>query len=117
MEGTKETKKLKLEEMDTVSGGTRTESEEIWKALNDSSKRWELMGRGVWRSALTGGLSGEFSTGAIEEVLNGMGIEANCSRGFFGIGSKNNTYRDKETGAMLLHSEVLDYIKTGKKTW
>ena len=42
-----------------------------------------------------------------------MGIEADISVGFCGtgIGSKNNTYKDKETGKSLTHAEVLNRIK------
>jgi hypothetical protein len=34
-----------------------------------------------------------------------------------GIGSINNTYKDKETGQNILHSEVMQYLREGKKKW
>lgn len=113
----KEMKKLDMEAMNEVSGGTFKESEEIEEALMKYGHNWELGLRDSWRNGLSGGTSKAFSTGAIEEVLDGMGIKADCSKGLLGIGSKNNVYKDKKTGMNLLHSEVLEYIKTGRKSW
>lgn len=123
MENMKDAKKLNLEEMNTVSGGTSTECGELRDALYNSEHWKSMVGQNALTAVLgaaTGGLGGvirSMNSSELKTVLDGMGIEADLSTGLFGIGSKNNTYRDKETGAMLLHSEVIEYIKTGRKTW
>lgn len=113
----KEMKKLDMEDMNAVAGGTSKECSELEDALRNYGHNWNLGWREGWRRGLTMGLSQAFSTGAIEEVLDGMGIKADCSKGLLGIGSKNNVYKDKKTGMNLLHSEVIEYIKTGRKSW
>ena len=54
-----------------------------------------------------------------EHNLAKLGIECHSSTGVWGggAGSVNNTYRDMKTGQYLLHEEVLDYIRTGNKSW
>lgn len=120
MENMKDMKKLNLEEMDKISGGTYKECGELFDAFMSSSHTGSKVGAIIQRicdDIHTLGLAEAFSSGNMEGLLNEIGIEADCSKGFLGIGSKNNTYRDKATGTMLLHGEVLEYIKTGKKTW
>ena len=103
-----EMKKLSLNEMEDVSGGTFNECNEIRGAIVEAHNQGRLKDIG----------SGKFWVSDVaEDLLNQLGIECHASEGFFGIGSVNNTYRDKETGQFLLHREVVEYIKTGKRKW
>ena len=98
-------KKMTTNQLDDVAGGTATEYNdfEILRSKGILEKRCREAGVGkVYGYA---------------NILNKLGIESDLSEGFLGIGSVNNTYRDKETGQMILHSEVVEYLKTGEKTW
>ena len=64
---------------------------------------------------IVSGTSG--SAYGVEFALNKLGIDADVSVGFLGLGSKNNIYVDRATGMKLSHREVVDYVRTGIKTW
>lgn len=102
--------KLSEEDMDNVAGGTYKETEELQYALKIASDAWLKIG--LW-----GRLKAGFGVDGPVDILSDLGIEADTSVGFFGAGSVNNTYRDKETGQFLLHKEVIEFLKTGKKSW
>jgi len=106
-----ECQKLPEDDLDNVAGGTRTEVDEIDEyAFTAGIKRLKEAGEGWWSVNRPQSSS---------TILEKLGIESDLSVGRFatGIGSKNNTYRDKQTGQMILHSEVIEYLRTGKKTW
>ena len=104
-----EVKKLSLNEMENVSGGTNYECVEINSviAAGITSGKYKNIKRS-W--SLT-------DTGVTEKYLDQFGIECHASAPFLGIGSINNTYKDKETGQNILHSEVMQYLREGKKKW
>lgn len=101
--------------LDSVSGGTCAECREITSAIAESENS---RGLGKVANALSY-LPGCSAGGAygVEVALDSMGIDADTSVGFMGIGSKKNTYVDRATGAKISHGEVLNYIRTGRKSW
>ena len=107
----RECQKIPEEALDNVAGGTATEDEDIlMKEKQNVLKRLDEAGLGWWDRNRPKG---------IDSALGLLGIETNSSSGLLGtgIGSRNNTYRDKQTGQMILHSEVIEFIRTGKKPW
>ena len=104
--------KLSLNEMEDVSGGTRTECWDIADAISEAHAKG-LHKSADWTNPLWG--LGDRA----EHNLANLGIECHSSTGVWGggAGSVNNTYRDMKTGQYLLHEEVLDYIRTGNKSW
>jgi hypothetical protein len=104
-----EVKKLSLNEMENVSGGTFDECSEINSTV------------------VAGIISGKYKNikhyrmstdpGVTEEYLDQLGIECHASAPFLGIGRVNNTYKDKETGQNILHSEVMHFLRNGEKKW
>lgn len=103
-----EVRKISLGDMEDVSGGTWTENREISAAMNEAHEK------GLHLNADSANI---FHDVRSERNLDKIGIECHASSGCWGIGSVNNTYRDKETGQYILHEEVLDYIRTGQKSW
>jgi hypothetical protein len=103
----KEDMKIQIDDLEQVAGGTQTETKQLLNELRSSAfaakfgSEWSYWGSGDLK------------------WLADMGIEAKTSTGFLGtgIGSVNNTYRDKATGVWITHDEVIDYIRTGKKGW
>jgi len=106
----RECQKIPEEELDNVAGGTATEDLEIKQHADQIKALMKKAGEGWWSLNRPQG---------IDSALGKLGIDADSSAGFLtlGPGSKNNTYRDKETGQMILHSEVMEFLKTGKKPW
>ena len=114
MTTTTNTYEIELKDLETVSGGTVTEFEQLLKTIINNPL-----------VAQAGGLV----CGHIPGVNNGMaafvesiledrlGIEADISLGFAGtgIGSDPNTYFDKATGQPLTHQQVLDRIMNYRK--
>ena len=96
------TQKLSLDELDNVAGGTRREMKELGAAYNS---------RVPWYKELT--------PDGVVKKLREMGIETNSSWGIMGTGinSVNNTYKEIKTGKMLLHEEVVEFLRTGRKVW
>lgn len=108
-------KEINEKELDTVNGGTCAECREIISAIAANEKK---EGLGKFTNALTyipGGTTG--GAYGVELALDKMGIDADVSVGFMGLGSKNNVYVDRATGMKLSHSEVVNYARTGIKTW
>lgn len=105
-----EKKKMTADQLDDVAGGTEKEMRELEAFGRDGGYRARAKEANIALKTLTFGHT---------DALSQLGIEADLSYGFLGtgLGSKNNTYRDKETGQMILHSEVVEYLKTGEKTW
>ena len=103
-----ENQKLPEEALDAVAGGTKKETGELADSIYLIQKRMDEAGEGMWSIN---------RPQTIGTMLKKLGIEADLSEGFMGLGSKNNTYRDIQTGQMILHSEVMEFIKTGKKSW
>ena len=104
-----EVKKLSLNEMENVSGGTLDECTEINMLVTAGiiSGKYKNIKR-----------SWAFSDSSVtEEYLDQFGIECHASAPFLGIGSINNTYKDKETGQNILHSEVMHFLRNGEKKW
>ena len=104
-ENVNELQKLSLDEMDSVAGGTWKEVAELIQAFNSNPKMVKANGYN------------RVCDLTMEDALRKVGIEAKTSAGFFGAGSVNNVYRDKNTGKMLLHEEVIEFLRTGRKTW
>ena len=92
-------KKLSFDELDNVAGGTWRETGELVHAYNKNRKKDRAISY------------------TIEWHLRKIGIEAKTSWGFYGAGSVNNVYREKNTGKMLLHEEVIEFLRTGRKSW
>jgi bacteriocin-like protein len=109
------TNEINEKELDKVSGGTCAELREIISAVAESEGREGLGKFAKGLSYLPGCLSGG-AYGA-EAALNELGIDADVSVGVMGIGSKANVYVDRATGMKLSHREVVNYVRTGKKTW
>ena len=106
-----DSEKLSEEDMDNVAGGTWTESRDLWEAMRKNCGSSTVLGQKGWNS-----FNQDWYTFA--RILGDVGIDANTSTGGgVGIGSVNNTYRDKETGQFLLQKEVIEYLETGKKSW
>lgn len=105
----RECQKLPEGDLDNVAGGTATEVKEIGDLVDQLMERQKEAGVG-WAGRNFSSFSGR---------LKDCGIDADLSWGFIGTGagSVNNTYRCMQTGKMLLHSEVIEFIKTGKKSW
>ena len=104
-----EVKKLSLNEMENVSGGTLDECTEINMLVTAgiTSGKYKNIKRS-W--SLT-------DPGVTEKYLDQFGIECHASAPFLGIGRVNNTYKDKETGQNILHSEVMHFLRNGEKKW
>jgi hypothetical protein len=104
-----EVKKLSLNEMENVSGGTFDECTEINMIVTAGiiSGKYKNIKR-----------SWAFSDSSVtEEYLDQLGFECHASAPFLGIGRVNNTYKDKETGQNILHSEVMHFLRNGEKKW
>lgn len=106
----RECQKLPEGVLDNVAGGTATEFAEITGLQRELEQRMKEAGEGWWSV-------NRFQTWTTR--LKKVGIEADLSAGFAytGAGSRNNTYRCMKTGKMILHEEVINFIKTGKKSW
>ena len=106
-----DSEKLSEEDMDNVAGGTWTESRDLWEAMRKNCGSSTVLGQKGWNLWNMGWYT-------FKRILSDVGIDANTSTGGgVGIGSVNNTYRDKETGQFLLQKEVIEYLETGKKSW
>lgn len=108
------TNEIELKDLETVSGGTVTEYDELLQAFVNNPRLGEASG------IIVGHIPGVNNGTAllIEKCLNDrFGIEANISLGFAGtgIGSDPNTYIDKATGQPLTHQQVLERIKNYKR--
>ena len=95
-------KKLSFDELNNVAGGTLREKNQLAAAFRQS-KGFHL---NLYLVA-----------NGHEAALDKIGIVAKTSEGIIGAGSVNNTYKEKSTGKMILHEEVIEYIRTGRKTW
>jgi hypothetical protein len=98
-------KKLSFDELNNVAGGTLREVNQLSAAFRQSK--------------VFGHLYSYLLANLHEATLDKIGIVAKTSEGFCGIGagSVNNTYKEKSTGKMILHEEVIEYIRTGRKSW
>lgn len=105
----RECQKLPEGDLDNVAGGTRAEVKEIADLVDKLMERQKEVGVG-WAARNFSSFSGR---------LKDCGIDADLSWGILTTGARsvNNTYRCMKTGKMLLHSEVIEFIKTGKKSW
>ncbi len=108
-------KEINEKELDTVNGGTCAEVREIISAVAANEGKEGLGKATNIMSYIPGGTSG--SAYGVEVALDKLGIDADVSVGFLGLGSKNNIYVDRATGMKLSHREVVDYVRTGIKTW
>lgn len=97
--------KLSEEELSEVAGGSMKEQNELWQTLLQSS----VPSKYGWN-----GFNMRFYS--FERIFSDFGIEISTSEGFLD-GGVSNTYRDKETGQFIRHSEVLRFLKTGEKEW
>lgn len=100
--------KLTEDDLGNVAGGTFKEINELLDVQKYMGDRLKEAGEGWW---------GRNRPMLMETYYKKLGIDVNLYGRFFGAASKNNTYRCMKTGKMLLHSEVIDFIKTGKKSW
>ena len=110
MTNTTNTFEIELKDLETVSGGTVGELDELIEAYIKNPYLGEAGG------LICGHIPGVNNGMAalVESILeNRLGIEADISLGFAGtgIGSYPNTYFDKATGQPLTHQQVLDRIR------
>ena len=103
-------REIELKDLETVSGGTVGEFEELIEAYTNNPYLGEAAG------LICGHIPGVNNglAALVESSLGDkLGIEADISLGFAGtgIGSDPNTYFDKATGQPLTHQQVLDRIK------
>ncbi len=107
-----ENKKLDLEAMENVTGGTVGEFSDLVSALahNGVLKKFGKISAHL-------PIGNEKSAEIVEGILKQNGIDAHIDLGWHGtgIGSEKNTYTNKHTGKSMSHEEVLNYIKTSIK--
>ena len=108
-------KELNENELDMVNGGTVTELHEIIEAAGESTGFKTLAKVANVASGSQVVLVSQAY--GVESALKDMGIDANVSVGFHGIGSKANIYVDSKTGKRISHSDLINSLKTGVKTW
>ena len=101
---------MTLEQLDMVAGGTIAELKELVGALQSNS-----VARGLGKAySHIPAVSEAVKYGVARDLFN-MGIEADISVGFcgLGIGSKNNKYWDISKGGFkpMTHAQVLERIK------
>ena len=100
--------KLQEGDLDKVAGGTFAEVNDFLSLGKEIEQRLKEAGASWWfRNRIR----------CWDTTFKKLGNDAEISGKLFGICSKNNTYRCMQTGKMILHSEVIDFIKTGKKSW
>ena len=102
-------REIELKDLETVSGGTVGEFDELIEAYTKDPYLGEAAG------LICGHIPGVNNGMAalVESSLrNRLGIEADISLGFAGtgIGSDPNAYFDKATGQPLRHQQVLNRI-------
>ena len=102
-------------ELDMVNGGTVTELHEILEAAGEAGGYKTLAKIANFASGNQAVLVGQAY--GVESLLKDIGIDANVSVGFHGIGSKANIYVDSKTGKRISHSDLINSLKTGAKTW
>ena len=107
-------REIELKDLETVSGGTVGEFEELIEAYTNNPYLGEAAG------LICGHIPGVNNglAALVESSLgNKLGIKADISLGFAGtgIGSDPNTYFDKATGQPLTHQQVLDRIMNYRK--
>lgn len=100
--------KLPEADLDNVAGGTFKEINELLDVQKYMGTRLKEAGEGWWSRN---------RPQVMETQYEKLGIDVYLYGRFFGAASKNNTYRCLKTGKMLLHSEVIEFMKTGKKSW
>ena len=101
---------MSSEQLDRVAGGTMEELQNLSRAIAGNVA---LQGLASIGSALPFG--SRLSKTIVTDILDKVGIEANIdvnTLGFlgFGIGEKNNTYKDKVSGRSLTHRQVLNIL-------
>ena len=107
----KENKKLTMEDMEQVAGGTVTELEKLVRAgLSSINPNLRTVCAKLARTPI----AAVAEAYAMESVLKDMGIKANISVGFCGTGiaSKPNTYYDTKEQRSLTQSEVEDRLRS-----
>ncbi len=106
-----ENKKVNLDAMENVNGGTVKEFEELVTTMAPTGI---LKGFGKISAHLP--IGNEKSAEIVESVLKGVGIEAHIDLGWAGtgIGSGNNIYVNMNTGERMTHQEVLGIVKNIK---
>ncbi len=102
-------REIELKDLETVSGGTVGEFEQLLNTIIANPLVSKASG------LICGHIPGVNNGMAalVEHILDErLGIEADISLGFAGtgIGSDPNTYFDKATGQPLTHQQVLDRI-------
>ncbi len=93
--------KMNMDELNAISGGRVQEYKEIESAISKNPSA----------VALNGGNDG------VADILGKMGIDADINTGLLGTGinSKTNVYKDKETGKVLTHEQVIAHISNYKE--
>ncbi len=106
-----EMKKVRMETMANVTGGTVKEFEEIVTALAPTGLL-KTAGKISAHIPIGNQKSAEIVTG----ILQKKGIGAHIDLGWqgTGIGSDHNTYVNMNTGLPMSHQEVLDVVKSFK---
>ena len=107
-----EAKKLSLNELGDVSGGTPKECKDIINTFNNEASTY--CRRSVPSDLVTQDVDNYAATA--ESILAGIGIKAKTTDGT-GYYYSNNRYWDTEGEQYITHKEVLHLIKPGDRPW
>lgn len=103
-------REMSLDELENVAGGTVKQLNDlIWATCNNP--KFPFVGAVAWGHVpFMSSASATLFEVFLSECYD---IEAGINVGFFGtgMGSGPNTYRDKKTGKVLTHAEVVAKIK------
>ena len=99
-------KELILESLENDSDGGQSELSSLVEACSNNIfvSSWSKFG-----SFMTG--AGNAIVSVMENHLRNLGIQAEISVGFCGIGSKPNKYTNIKTGEAMTHEQVLTIVE------
>ena len=103
-------KEMMLEELEKANGGGQSELSSLVEACSSNIlvSSWSRFG-----SFMPG--AGNAIAPFMEDYLRGLGIQAEISVGFCGIGSKPNKYTNIKTGEAMTHDQVLKIVENANK--
>lgn len=98
---------LSDEQLDAVAGGNFKEISQLLSTIS-VNKNLQHEFKEICSSLTYGDLDMKNMQGALTILLDGMGIEAKISSNY----ATENTYKDKNTGKLFSHDEVIAKIKS-----
>ena len=103
-------KELMLEDLEKANGGGQSELSSLVEALSSNMlvSSWSRFG------AFMPG-AGNAIAPFMENYLKDLGIKAEISVGFCGIGSSPNKYTNIKTGEAMTHDQVLKIVEDANK--